>query len=189
MTDEQRQLAETESQALEQMALVLGDERPFIDRSEQTRHITAERFQHWYPKRYEAACKLLASEQFTDKDIGGFLCADWRTIREVRLTRISDVTKQRALLTPKLFAGTMMLQERVMELVPDCGDIQKVSVAMGIHKDAYLAVSGMPTIKIDVNHHVDVFGGLRELIQQAEEKMAQAQVVEPITVEDASANE
>lgn len=190
MDDEQgKELAKREADELEQMQLTLEGEQVYVDHSDPVFRYTGERFKAYYPDRYAAAIKLLAANQFSDRGIGRFVRADPRVIREIRLNQLTDIEEQRAILKQKFFVGTMMLQDKVMELLPNCNDIQKVSVSLGIHKDGYAAVSGMPTARIEIDHKIDCGAELAALLREAEEKVKaiDAEVIEQPQIENGEA--
>jgi len=178
---EKRELAEKEAEEFRQMQLLLGDEKLYIDRQENVGIYTGERFKNRYPERYRTAIKLIAANQFSDRTIAVFVHADYRTVEAVRLSCIEDINEQRELLRKKFFVGTVVLQEKVMELAHDCKDLKTVSIGLGIHKDAYLAVAGLPQAHLEVNHHIDLGGELSKLMTEAREAMkaAKARVVGP----------
>jgi hypothetical protein len=182
MSDEEsNELVKHEADELEQMQLALEGEQVFVDHSQPVCRYTGEKFKQYYPDRYAAAIKLIAANTFSDRGIARFVRADPRVIRELKLSQIKDIEEQRALLKQKFFVGTMVLQERVMELADGCNNLQQVSVAMGIHKDGYLAVSGMPTARIEIDHKIDCGAELAALLREAEEKVRtiEARVIDP----------
>jgi hypothetical protein len=164
-----------------QMQLTLQGEQLYIDRDELPFRYTGERFKSYHPDRYKVAVKLLAAGQFSHRSIAKFVHADYRTIREIGFTCIKDIEVQREILREKFFVGMMVLGDKAIELADKAQKPAEAAIPMGIMKDAYLQVGGLPTATIDVNHKFDFAGELSRLHQEAEEKIKQVlgKVIEP----------
>jgi hypothetical protein len=185
MSDE---LSKREADEMEQMSLMVDGEKLYIPPDEGEFAYTGERFREYHPERYAVAVKLIAANQFSDRAIGRFVRANPRVIKQVRLNQVEDIEKQRALLKQKFFVQTAVLGDLVMENAPNCKDIGKLSIAMGISKDSYLAVAGLPTQhilveKVDVNRKIEQ---LKEIMAAAREEgraIKKATVIEDAELE------
>jgi hypothetical protein len=166
---------------LEQVQLALEGESIYIDRTELVRNYTGDRFKAYYPDRYAVAVKLIAANQFSDRTIGRFVHADYRTIQQIRLSCIKDIEIQREMLKEKFFTGMMVLADKTIELVDSAKKPAEAAIPMGIMKDSWLQVAGLPTATIEVNHHFDIGKEIDRLHKEAEEvfKEVQGRVVEP----------
>lgn len=164
-----------------QMQLVLEGEQLYIDRDELPFRYTGERFKSYHPERYQAAVKLLASGQFSHRGIARFVHSDYRTIREIAYTCIKDIEAQREVLREKFFVGMMVLGDKTIELADKAQKPSESAIPMGIMKDCYLQVGGLPTANIEVNHKFDFGAELARLHKEAEERIKQVlgRVVEP----------
>jgi hypothetical protein len=154
-----------------QMQLTLEGEALSIDRDELPFRYTGERFKSYYPDRYAAAVKLLAANQFSFRSIAKFVHADYRTIREVALTSIKDIETQREMLREKFFVGMMVLGDKAIELADRAQKPAEAAIPMGIMKDAYLQIGGLPTAHVEVNHKFDFGAELTRLHKEAEERI------------------
>jgi hypothetical protein len=182
MNEESKEREEAEAKEVEQMQLALvGEEAVCIDYSELAFHYTGERFKSRYPGRYKLALKLIATGQFSDRAIGKFVHADQRTIFQVRMTSITDIEEQRALVKQKAFTGIMVLGDKTLELADAAKKPSEAAIPMGIFKDVYLQVSGQPTANIRVDHHFDFHGAIDEMKKEADAVMKQVKgrVIEP----------
>jgi hypothetical protein len=188
-TDISTQIAnieKAESEELQQMSLLVDDKPLWIDRSKEPFKFTGERFKEHHPERYMVAVELIAANRFSDRAIARFVHANPRVIKQVRLTQITDIQAQREILKQKFFVQTAVLGDQLLEVAADCKDVGKLAVAQGIAKDGYLAVSGLPTARIEVNHTFDLGAELRKLNDEAREaiKQAKGRVVEPAALEN-----
>jgi hypothetical protein len=182
----------TNSDEQEQMQLTLEGEQLYIDRDELPFRYTGERFKRDYPERYKAAVDLLASGQFSHRSIAKFVHADYRTIYQVALTSIKEQEERRAVLSEKFFVQMMVLGDKTLELVDKCQKPSDSAIPMGIAKDCYLQVGGLPTAHVEVNHRFDFGAELARLHKEAEERIKQVlgHVIEPAQLENGgSANE
>jgi hypothetical protein len=183
------ELAKLENDKLEQMQLALEGEKLYVDRDELPCRYTAERFKAYYPDRYRAAVKLLAAGQFSEAEIAKFVHADYRVIRQVAVRCIDDVAEARTLIQKQSLGLMVAFGERAMELIERAQKPSEVMIPMGIAKDIYLQVGGLPTAHVEVNHHFDFAGELTRLHNELKEKVkqVQGQVVEPPQLETGEA--
>lgn len=170
----------------EQVQLALEGEEIFVDRSELECRYTGERFKAYYPDRYRVAIRLLAAGQFSPRTIARFVHADYRLIRELSLTCVKDIEVQRETLRQKFYVGMMVLADKTIELADRAQKPAEAAIPMGIMKDAYLQVGGLPTSHVEVNHKFDFGAELAKLHKEAEEKIKQVlgHVVEPPQLAD-----
>jgi len=180
---------EIEKFEFEQVQLALEGESLAIDRTEPAFQYTGDRFKAYYPDRYAVAIKLIASNQFSDRTVARFVHADYRTIQQIRLSQIKDIEVQRETLKQKFYQGMMVLADRTLELVDAARKPTEAAIPMGIMKDAYLQVAGLPTASIEINHHFDIGAEMAKLHKEAEEtiKAVRARVVEPAELTEGEA--
>jgi hypothetical protein len=175
------ELAKLESDKVEQMQLTLEGEELYVDRDELPCRYTAERFKAYYPDRYRCAVKLLAAGQFSEWEIARFVHADYRTIRQVAVRCIDDVEVAREMVKKQALGIMVACGERTMELIDRAQKPSEVMIPMGIAKDIYLQIGGLPTAHIQVDHRIDCGAELAALLREADErvKTIQATVIEP----------
>jgi hypothetical protein len=171
-------LPELPNEKLAQMILVLEGEEPAIDRSELPCRYTAERFKAYYPERYKTAVDLLATGRFSEAEIAKFVHADYRTIRQVAIRCVKDVEAAREMVQQQALGIMVALGERTMELIEKAQKPAESMIPMGIAKDIYLQMGGLPTARVEIDHKIDCGAELAELLRKAEEKVAKAHVVE-----------
>jgi hypothetical protein len=186
IADTKKEIENAKASELQQMSLLVDEKPLWIDRSKLPFQYTGERFKEQEPERYAVAVELIAANRFSDRSIAAFVHANPRTIKQVRLTQITDIQIQREILKQKFFVQTAVLGDQLLEVAHDCKDVSKLAIAQGIAKDGYLAVSGLPTARIEVNHTFDLGAELRKLNDEAREaiKQAKAHVVEPAALEN-----
>lgn len=190
MNDE---LARIDAEAMEQMDLALQGEKLYIDYSEEVAggrddRYTAARFIKEHPERAELAIRLIALS-FGNKPVGKKVHCDPRVVRELRFRCVKEVNQQREMLRETIFPGVMLSAERAMELLPAANNSKDAAITHGILRDSYMQLSGLPTAKIEVNHHFDVGAELRKLNEEAREmiKQAKARVIDPVALEEGTA--
>lgn len=165
------ELAKLASDKLEQMQLVLEGEELYVDRDDLPCRYTAERFKAYYPDRYRCAVKLLAAGQFSEYEIAKFVHADYRTIKQVAVRCIRDIDEARAMIQQQSLGLMVAFGERAFELIDRAQKPSEVMIPMGIAKDIYLQVGGLPTARIEVDHKIDCGAELAALLREAEEKV------------------
>jgi hypothetical protein len=183
------ELAKLESDKLEQMQLTLEGEPLYVDRDELPCRYTAERFKAYYPDRYRAAVQLLAAGQFSEGEIAKFVHADYRTIRQVAVRCIDDVEVAREMIRKQSLGLIVAFGERAFELIERAQKPSEVMIPMGIAKDIYLQIGGLPTARIEIDHRIDCGAELAALLRAAEEKVKtiEATVIEETEVGGAPA--
>lgn len=182
MTDEEREKEEKKAEMFEQMQLALPGETLLVDYSKLPFQYTGDRFKARRPNDHKLAIKLIAAGQFSDYWIGKFLNVEQRVISAMRLNEITDIEQQRALIKQKSFVLGMVLGDKALELAPHATKLGEVMVGMGIAKDTWGAMSGVPTATVRVDHHFDFTAKFEELRKEAEETLKavkKAQVIDP----------
>jgi hypothetical protein len=158
-----------------QLQFALEIEQFKIDRDTLPFRYTGERFKRDHPAQYQKAIDLLALGQFSHWEIGKIVHADYRTIYQVSLTTVTEQRERAKAISEKAFVGLMVMSDRTIELAERAQKPTEAAVPAGIMKDIYLAVSGLPTATIDVNHHFDFAGELNRLHEELKEKVKQVQ--------------
>jgi hypothetical protein len=181
-------------EVMDQMDLALKGEKLLIDYSElvaggKDDRYTAAKFLREHPERAALAQKLLALG-FGNKPVARKVHCDPRVVRELRYRCVKEVNEQREMLREIIFPGVALSAERAMELLPAANNSKDAAITHGILRDSYMQLSGLPTAKIEVNHHFDVGAELRKLNEEAHEmiKKAKAHVVDPLTLEEGAAS-
>jgi len=169
------------TEELQQIELPMEVQALGIDYSEPLFRYTGQRFKAYHPDRYEEAVKWIAANKFSDRTIARFVHADYRTIQQIRLSQTKDIETQREKLKQTFYEGMMLFAERTVELLDCAKKPTESAVPMGIFKDAWLQVAGLPTANIEVNHHFDISAEIQKLHKEAEEtiKQVRARVIEP----------
>jgi hypothetical protein len=111
---------------------------------------------------------------------------DPRIIFQIRMREIKEVEEQRAEIKQMAFSAIMVLGDKMVQLAESAKKPTEVAVPMGIAKDVYLQIGGLPTARIEIDHRIDCGAELAALLRAAEEKVKtiQATVIEPEQLEE-----
>jgi hypothetical protein len=189
---ENSELAAHDSSVEEQLDLALAGEKLYIDYSERPfgadDRYTGERMLRDHPERAQLAIKLIALG-FKNEPIARKVHCDHRIVRELRYRCVREIEQQRELLREIVFPGVAMSADRAIELLPRVNNAKDAAITHGILRDSYMALAGLPTAHIEVNHRFDLGAELKKLNDEAREmmKQAKARLVEPIALENGEA--
>lgn len=175
-------------EVMDQMNLALGDLKVCVDYTEKPKCYTAERVRRDRPDQYEAAIRFLANG-FSFKRIVNRLNMDIRTVRAIHDSQTFQIDKQREILRGEFYPVVRMTLDQYVSEIPNMKG-KDAAIGLGIVTDKYTQLSGLPTAKIEVNHHFDVGAELRKLNEEAREmiKNAKAHVVDPLTLGEGEAS-
>lgn len=167
------ELAKRESDEVEQMNLALEGEKLIVDYTELEFAHTGERFLRDHPERAKIAIKLIALN-FSTRAICNKVHASHHTIRELRYRCIREVEKQKEELRSVVFPGVMMSADRAIELLPSIKNAKDAAITHGILRDTFVQLSGLPTVKIQVEGSISIFEQINGLANDLRENMKQA---------------
>ena len=171
----------------QQMELALKDEKFIIDYGLPECNYTGERFVRDYPERTRIAIKLFALG-FSNYAIGKQVHANPRTIQQVRYRSIEQIDQQKKEARAIVFPLMMMSADRAMEALPNAS-AKDAAIIHGISRDSFMHLSGQPTQRVEINHHIDLVAEVALLVKEAQEKVREIQariIEEPAQLEDAN---
>jgi hypothetical protein len=169
----------------QQAQLELKGEQLAINYEEPRGRYTGERFAQ-RPEAKIATRWLAAGHSF--QRIADWLHVDRRTIQAHYYRNIKEVDQQKKIMAQEIFPVAMMSLHKVEELIEGNKDLQKQSITTGVLYDKWMQLAGVPTMRVEVNHKIDIGAELEKLNEQAREamKQARARVVEPLPIENGS---
>lgn len=184
--DDERQRKDAAEEAAaekEQMWLELKGEQVYVDYSSGKGNYTGQRFAQ-RPESKVAKRWLAAGHSFNK--IADWLHVEPRTIEAFYYYQENDIAIIRQKMLHSLVPLFMDAAEKTHELVPHLKTADKGAIVTGIIGDKIMQLAGLPTAKIEINHHFDVGAELRKLNEEAREafKKAKARVIEPLELED-----
>ncbi len=167
----------------QQMDLILGGKKFFIDLSAPKYNHTAERFLRDRKDIKDDVIKLLASK-ISHRTISDEFRISHHTLHALELVMMDDIQEERRIIAKRCYDVGGMGVEKVAELMPDCKDVKNAAIATGIMLTKATELSGQPTARIEIDHKIDFHAELTYLLKEAADKVRTIKQAEGRTIED-----
>ena len=149
-----------------------------IDKAKPKFHCTGERLFRDRPDVYKAVVKLLAEPGVSVRTICRECHVSDHTIRSVASREGIAIATVKKEVLANITHGLRLASERVIELMPEAS-ARDALIGVGILGEKMQLLDGMPTARVEVDHHFNIGEELRKLNEEAREamKLAKARVI------------
>jgi len=167
----------------QQMELILEGKKFFIDHSAPKFNHTALRFIRDRKDIVEPVIKLLAAK-ISHQTIGDQFRISHHTLHALELEMMEDILEERKTIAKRCLNLGGMAQERAAELLPTCPSLKDVSIAGGIWLTKAQELSGQPTVRIEIDHKIDIHAKIDSAYNKIIEEFNSLKQAKIIGIED-----